>query len=78
MGTGEAHEIHFFRDPDAPNGIGDERTFQAGGSAFSAGALDQARGFLGPVFGLGCATDVEGYEDRAGALRIPANAQAGP
>jgi hypothetical protein len=24
------------------------------------------------------ATDIEGYEYRAGALRIPANAQAGP
>ncbi len=39
VGTGEAHEIHFFRDPDATNGIGDERTFQAGGSATGVGDL---------------------------------------
>jgi hypothetical protein len=39
VGTGEAHEIHFFRDPDATNGIGDERTFQAGGSASGVGDL---------------------------------------
>jgi hypothetical protein len=39
VGTGDAHEIHFFRDPDAPNGIGDERTFQAGGSASGIGDL---------------------------------------
>jgi hypothetical protein len=43
-----------------------------------ARALHEARGLLGPVFGLGCATDVEGYEDCAIALRIPAFAQAGP
>jgi hypothetical protein len=39
VGTGEAHEIHFFRDPDAPGGIGDERTFQAGGSASGLGDI---------------------------------------
>ena len=39
VGTGEAHEIHFFRDPDAPGGIGDERTFQAGGSASGIGDI---------------------------------------
>src|SRR6185312_2623718 len=42
-----------------------------------ARALDQARGFPGPVLGLGAATDVEGYKDRAGALRIPASGQSG-
>jgi hypothetical protein len=39
VGTGEAHEIHFFRDPDAPGGIGDERTFQSGGSASGIGDI---------------------------------------
>jgi hypothetical protein len=39
VGTGEAHEIHFFRDPDAAGGIGDERTFQAGGSASGIGDI---------------------------------------
>jgi hypothetical protein len=39
VGTGEAREIHFFRDPDAPGGIGDERTFQAGGSAAGIGDI---------------------------------------
>jgi hypothetical protein len=39
VGTGEAREIHFFRDPDSPNGIGDERTFQAGGSAAGLGDI---------------------------------------
>jgi hypothetical protein len=39
VGTGEAHVIHFFRDPDAPGGVGDERTFQAGGSASGLGDL---------------------------------------
>jgi len=39
VGTGEAHEIHFFRDPDASGGIGDERTFQAGGSASGIGDI---------------------------------------
>ena len=42
-----------------------------------ARALHQARGLLRPVLGVRGATDVEGYEDRAVALRIPANAQAG-
>jgi hypothetical protein len=39
VGTGEAHEIHFFRDPDAPGGLGNERTFQAGGSASGIGDI---------------------------------------
>jgi hypothetical protein len=39
VGTGEAHAIHFFRDPDAPGGIGNERTFEAGGTASGLGDL---------------------------------------
>ena len=39
VGTGTARDIHFFRDPDAPDGLGSERTFQAGGSATGIGDL---------------------------------------
>ena len=43
-----------------------------------AGAVHQARRFIGTVPVARGLTDVERYENRAGALRIPANAQAGP
>jgi hypothetical protein len=39
VGTGDAHNIHFFRDLDAPEGVGDERTFEAGGTASGLGDL---------------------------------------
>jgi hypothetical protein len=39
VGTGDAHNIHFFRDPDAPEGLGDERTFELGGTASGLGDL---------------------------------------
>lgn len=39
LGTGESREVHFFRDPDAPGGIGSNRTFEAGGSASGLGDL---------------------------------------
>ncbi len=39
VGTGDAHDIHFFRDPDAPEGVGDERTFELGGTASGLGDL---------------------------------------
>jgi hypothetical protein len=39
LGTGPAKDIHFFRDLDAPNGLGSERTFQAGGSASGLGDI---------------------------------------
>src|SRR5262249_43135501 len=39
VGTGAAHDIHFFRDPDAKNELGSERTFQAGGSASGLGDM---------------------------------------
>lgn len=39
VGTGDEHDIHFFRDPDAPDQLGAERTFQAGGSASGLGDL---------------------------------------
>jgi hypothetical protein len=39
VGTGDARVIHFFRDPDAPGGVGDERTFEAGGTASGLGDL---------------------------------------
>jgi hypothetical protein len=37
IGTGEATDVHFFRDPDAPDEIGDFRQFVAGGSASGIG-----------------------------------------
>src|SRR5207247_8910017 len=45
---------------------------------FGARALDEARGFVRPVPGVAYATDVEGDENSAGALRTLADAQAGP
>lgn len=39
VGTGEALTVHFFRDEDAPGGIGNTRDFQAGGSASGIGDL---------------------------------------
>jgi hypothetical protein len=39
VGTGAAHSIHFFRDPDATDGLGSERTFEAGGTASGLGDL---------------------------------------
>jgi hypothetical protein len=39
LGTANATTIHFFRDPDAPGGIGSERSFAAGGSASGLGDL---------------------------------------
>jgi hypothetical protein len=39
LGTGPAKDIHFFQDPDAPGGLGSERTFQLGGSASGIGDL---------------------------------------
>jgi hypothetical protein len=37
VGTGPAHDIHFFRDTDAPDELGSERTFEAGGTASGLG-----------------------------------------
>ncbi len=37
VGTGPAHNIHFFRDPDATDELGSERTFEAGGTASGLG-----------------------------------------
>src|SRR5580765_5896077 len=37
VGTGAQHAVHFFRDPDAPDELGSERTFQAGGTASGLG-----------------------------------------
>jgi hypothetical protein len=37
LGTAENPAIHFFRDPDAPGGYGNERTFVAQGSAAGLG-----------------------------------------
>lgn len=39
IGTANARVVHFFRDPDAPEGIGSNRTFAAGGSASGLGDL---------------------------------------
>ncbi len=39
LGTAASHTIHFFRDPDAPEGIGRNRSFEAGGSASGIGDL---------------------------------------
>jgi len=39
VGTGQAHTVHFFRDPDATEGIGSTRDFQAGGSASGLGDM---------------------------------------
>jgi hypothetical protein len=39
LGTGTATTVHFFRDPDAPDGIGSNRSFDAGGSASGLGDL---------------------------------------
>jgi Putative MetA-pathway of phenol degradation len=45
IGTGEATDIHFFRDADAPDGIGDFRQFVASGSATGIGdVLVRAKG----------------------------------
>lgn len=37
LGTATSPTVHFFGDPDAPDGIGSERTFQSGGSASGLG-----------------------------------------
>jgi hypothetical protein len=39
LGTADARTVHFFRDPDAPDGIGSERSFEAGGSATGLGDI---------------------------------------
>lgn len=39
LGTADAPVVHFFRDPDAPGGIGSDRSFHAGGSASGLGDL---------------------------------------
>lgn len=39
LGTVASPDIHFFRDPDAPGGLGRERTFEAGGSATGLGDI---------------------------------------
>jgi hypothetical protein len=39
VGTGEASDIHFFRDPDAPGGFGTQRQFLAEGTAVGLGDL---------------------------------------
>jgi hypothetical protein len=39
MGTTSSPTIHFFRDPDAPEGIGSHRSFEAGGSASGLGDM---------------------------------------
>lgn len=39
VGTGTATTVHFFRDPDSPGGVGNERTFVAGGDASGIGDL---------------------------------------
>jgi len=39
LGTGPAKDVHFFRDPDAPDQLGSERTFTAGGSASGLGDI---------------------------------------
>ncbi|HEX7086739.1 MAG TPA: hypothetical protein VF198_10270 [Vicinamibacterales bacterium] len=39
IGTGEAREVHFFRDPDAPGGLGSNRTFISSGSASGIGDM---------------------------------------
>jgi hypothetical protein len=39
LGTEGSPTIHFFRDPDAPDGIGRHRSFEAGGSASGLGDM---------------------------------------
>jgi hypothetical protein len=39
LGTTGTPDVHFFRDPDAPEGIGSDRTFEAGGSASGLGDI---------------------------------------
>jgi hypothetical protein len=39
VGTAGSPSVHFFRDPDAPGGIGSQRTFTLGGSAAGLGDL---------------------------------------
>ncbi len=39
VGTTGTPDVHFFRDPDAPEGIGSDRTFEAGGSASGLGDI---------------------------------------
>lgn len=39
VGTQGSPTVHFFRDPEAPGGIGSERTFELGGSAAGIGDL---------------------------------------
>jgi hypothetical protein len=39
VGTGPALNVHFFRDPDATDQLGSERTFESGGSASGLGDL---------------------------------------
>ncbi len=39
LGTGPNKLVHFFRDPDAPGGLGSERTFETEGSASGLGDL---------------------------------------
>jgi hypothetical protein len=39
LGTGPSHDVHYFRDPDATDELGSERTFVSGGSASGLGDL---------------------------------------
>jgi hypothetical protein len=39
LGTGPQKTVHFFRDPDATDELGSERTFESGGSASGLGDL---------------------------------------
>lgn len=39
LGTASSPVVHFFRDEDAPGGIGRERTFEAGGTATGLGDI---------------------------------------
>jgi hypothetical protein len=39
LGTGPQLDVHYFRDPDAKEGLGSERTFESGGSATGLGDL---------------------------------------
>jgi hypothetical protein len=47
IGTGPAKDVHFFQDPDAPGGLGSERTFESGATATGLGdVILRAKGEL--------------------------------
>jgi len=55
VGTADNPAVHFFRDPDAPNGYGDERRFVADGAASGIGDIvmrAKATAFSSPKGGL--------------------------